>query len=924
MLGTLISRLRPLLLRIAPQGSRREKLLRFIYAGLRTWKNEGLGSAYRKAIQRVAGWLSVRYDRFILLRRNDQARNQRSSISPLDLRAVRKIQSIPSSYDVIILTETRWRPPFQSLQQLARRLAQDSHRVFYISAGSHKGTKTKVRPLEDGIFEVQLPGSPSRDLSSVSAHAQVKDDIYSAFAALRHEFGIVDAVCITDLPLWESVVCSLRAGFGWRIIYDCRDDGGVEKILNGESILQNSDLVLVSSHSLLSKLEQHNPNYLLMSPANEASRPGQAPDRAMEHQDVAVHNGWKADYTKLKQRIPFLFPKASIVIVTYNNVEYTRLCLNSIYENTIHPNFDVIVVDNASNDATVKFLKAFKADHENIQVIYNPINQGFARANNLGIAAAQGDYIVLLNNDTIVTRVWLSRLINYLHDQEVGLVGPVTNGVSNEACVEMLFTDMDALDKFATTLAKERSGTLIPIKMLAMYCIAGRRQVFQQVGPLDEQFGIGMFEDDDYSLRIRRAGYRIVVAEDVFIHHFGRSGFKLMGNEQYLALFEENRRKFETKWNIDWEQHVNGTLAENRRLAADLQDILNAYPSARGVIIFPPTIGWNISLFQRPHQLARAFAAEDFLVFFCTEASIDNLKGFRQVGHGLYLSNSPWGVFDLVERPLIFVLPYNRQYLFQFRQPRIVYEVIDDLDVFPGDKTQLQKNHNDLLKEADIVLVTADRLMKQVKQIRADALMCPNAVELEHFAQASETGPTSIPTDLASIIRTDRPVIGYYGALARWFDYDLVRQAAQKHPDWDFVLIGPNHDHTLLASNILSLPNIHWLGAREYSQLPGYLRHFSVATIPFLVNDITLATSPIKLFEYMAARKPIVTSDMPECRKYPGVLVARDTKEYIDHLESALTLTHDSAYLAQLYRTAQENTWEVRVRQIIGALDTLQ
>jgi glycosyltransferase involved in cell wall biosynthesis len=349
---------------------------------------------------------------------------------------------------------------------------------------------------------------------------------------------------------------------------------------------------------------------------------------------------------------------------------------------------------------------------------------------------------------------------------------------------------------------------------------------------------------------------------------------------------------------------------------------LDRYPEAPRVVIFPPTIGWNISLFQRPHQLARAFANKGFLVFFCTEAQVDNVKGFRQVSPGLYLTNVPWGVFDLIERPVVFTLPYNREYLFQLRQPVIVYEVIDDLDVFPGDKTQLQKNHDVLLKEADVVLVTADRLMEQVKRTRPDALLCPNAVELDHFAQARDSG--SMPQDLASLIKADRPVIGYYGALARWFDYDLVRQAAQEHPDWEFVFIGPDHDQSLLTSNILSMSNIHWLGPRDYSQLPNYLRHFTVATIPFVINNITLATSPIKLFEYMSGGKPIVTSDLPECRKYPGVLVAHNTKEFIDHLEHALTLTDDSKYVQQLFQTAQENTWEARINQILDALEIHQ
>jgi GT2 family glycosyltransferase len=890
----------------APAGSKREKVLKMIVQSFRILKNEGFSSVYRKVIQKISGWLFSRKHRATSTDQPHPSRKDGLTISSLDLRAVSKVQLIPSSYDVIVMTRTDWHVRLQRTQQIAKRFAQEGHRIFYVSPTLKKRAQTKVCSIGNGVFEVQPIVPESVKVYDDAISDQGIDAILDAFKSLRNELDIVDTTCVVDAPIWSSIAFSLRDRFGWRVIYDCVDSsydsdepsGKIGK--NEERLLQNSDLVFASSPSLLDEVKKRNPNCLLVPGVDDVS-----------------------DF-QFMDSVPSLFPKVSIIVVTYNNVEYTRLCLKSIYEKTIHPNFEVIVVDNASTDGTPEFLRTFESEHNNFRTIYNARNGGFAQANNQGIAAANGNYIVLLNNDTVVTRVWLSRLINHLRDQRVGLVGSVSNGVSNEAHVEMSFTDIDGLDVFATQLAKERSDILTPIKMLAMYCVAGRKEIFQQIGTLDEQFGIGMFEDDDYSLRVRQAGYMIAVAEDVFVQHFSRSGFKILGDERYLALFEENRRKFEAKWNIKWKQHVGGTLAENRRFVSDLQSILDTYPDVSGVVIFPPTIGWNISLFQRPHQLARTFAKMGYLVFFCTEAQVDDIQGFKQISHGLYLANSPWAVYDLVEHPIIFTLPYNCEYAFQLRQPLIVYEVIDDLDVFPGDKAQLLKNHDILLKEAEIVVVTADRLMEQVKQIRPDAIICPNAVELEHFSQTSDSDLKAMPPDLEAVIKRDRPVIGYYGALARWFDYDLVRQAAQKHSDWDFVLIGPNHDHTLMASNILSVPNIHWLGARDYGQLPSYLRQFSVATIPFLVNDITLATSPIKLFEYMAARKPIVTSDLPECRKYPGVFVAHSAKEYVDQLEYALTLATDTIYLQQLYQTAQENTWEVRVSQIVDALEDIK
>ena len=97
--------------------------------------------------------------------------------------------------------------------------------------------------------------------------------------------------------------------------------------------------------------------------------------------------------------------------------------------------------------------------------------------------------------------------------------------------------------------------------MLAMFCVAFRRRTYEQVGPLDEQFGIGMFEDDDYAMRIKARGLRVICAADVFVHHFGQAAFKkLIESGQYNPLFDENRRRYETKWKVEWVPHKHATL----------------------------------------------------------------------------------------------------------------------------------------------------------------------------------------------------------------------------------------------------------------------------------------------------------------------------------------------------------------------------
>ncbi|MFN2119590.1 MAG: hypothetical protein ACK2T0_04315, partial [Anaerolineales bacterium] len=225
-----------------------------------------------------------------------------------------------------------------------------------------------------------------------------------------------------------------------------------------------------------------------------------------------------------------------------------------------------------------------------------------------------------------------------------------------------------------------------------------------------------------------------------------------------------------------------------------------AHGDAPGIVAFPPTIGWSISLFQRPHQLARSFAKRGWLAFFGIDDTIHRVQRFEQVDTNLYLARFPDVVFAEAASPLVFTLPYNCGYLSHFRQPHVIYEVIDEIEVFSGDQAQWRRNHERMLREADLVLVTADRLMDVVQPVRSDAILCPNAGDYEHFAAAAEKGSASPPRDLERILKRNHPIIGYYGALAEWFNYDLIRQAAQKRPDWEIVLIGPDYDKSLGAS----------------------------------------------------------------------------------------------------------------------------
>jgi GT2 family glycosyltransferase len=275
-----------------------------------------------------------------------------------------------------------------------------------------------------------------------------------------------------------------------------------------------------------------------------------------ERMKFAKCNTWEKRVADIVELVENDYDLVSIIILTYNNLHLTEQCINSIVKFTSYPNYELVIVDNASNDGTVDYLKKLVAEKNNVKVIFNTDNNGFAGANNQGIKESSGKYIILLNNDTIVSPNWLGKLITYLNsNDEFGMVGPVTNCIGNEAMVPTNYNTLAGMLEFAEQYTISHEGRVFEIKVLAMYCVAMRRSLFNEIGYLDESFAIGMFEDDDFSLRVKNSGYKVICAEDVFIHHFNRSSFKLLSEQEYKKIFEANKQLFENKWEIKWDPH---------------------------------------------------------------------------------------------------------------------------------------------------------------------------------------------------------------------------------------------------------------------------------------------------------------------------------------------------------------------------------
>jgi GT2 family glycosyltransferase len=278
--------------------------------------------------------------------------------------------------------------------------------------------------------------------------------------------------------------------------------------------------------------------------------------------ELAKANDWAARVNDIRQCIKAASPLVSIIIVTFNNRSYTERCIESIYAKTAYPNFELVIVDNASSDGTKEYLDGLARSRGNIIVIYNRENLGFAAANNIGIGRAKGEYVIFLNNDTIVTGGWISGLTKHLRDPRVGLIGPVTNSIGNEAKINTRYKNLEEMDGFAHRYTSQRRGMTFEIPVLALFCAAARRETVDRVGLLEERFSVGMFEDDDYSVRVKKAGLKVLCAEDVFIHHYGGASFGKLPSEEYRKIFEENRKRFEEKWGMKWQPHKyrNGVI----------------------------------------------------------------------------------------------------------------------------------------------------------------------------------------------------------------------------------------------------------------------------------------------------------------------------------------------------------------------------
>jgi len=249
--------------------------------------------------------------------------------------------------------------------------------------------------------------------------------------------------------------------------------------------------------------------------------------------------------------------KCSIIIPCCNQLKFTKLCIDSIEKHTKYSNYEIIIIDNGSKDETSVWLNT----HQNFKLIKNSSNLGAPKAFNQGIEASSGEFIILLNNDTVVTDGWLSKLVKCAtSEQQIGIVGASSNSREAESL------NLTEIQRVGALLELKNAGNYKKTAGVTSFCMLIKRHVIEDIGLFDENYSLGTNDDHDFCLRASLAGYEIVCALDTFVyHHYS----KTLQNFSMPELDKKNREYFVKKFGrhaVEYLKQINqpyGTRSEN-------------------------------------------------------------------------------------------------------------------------------------------------------------------------------------------------------------------------------------------------------------------------------------------------------------------------------------------------------------------------
>jgi glycosyltransferase involved in cell wall biosynthesis len=270
-----------------------------------------------------------------------------------------------------------------------------------------------------------------------------------------------------------------------------------------------------------------------------------------------------------------------------------------------------------------------------------------------------------------------------------------------------------------------------------------------------------------------------------------------------------------------------------------------------------------------------------------------------------------------VKNPITwFVVPHMAPVAGQLGERLSVYYCIDDYAALPDVDVQAVRAMDEALtRKANLVFVASDTLLEKKRSLNADTHVSPHGVDYDHFVKAQDPH-LATPEDVAKL---PRPIIGFFGLIERWIELDLIKYMAEKRPHWTFLMIGRI---AVPEAEVPRLPNIHYLGRRPYETLPAYGKAFDVAIIPYHLTQQVLHSNPIKLREYLAMGKPIVSVSVPEIDKFSDhVAIARTHEEYLAKVDAAVANGLSAERIKSQTERASTMTWDANLRKVIAVVE---
>jgi glycosyltransferase involved in cell wall biosynthesis len=261
---------------------------------------------------------------------------------------------------------------------------------------------------------------------------------------------------------------------------------------------------------------------------------------------------------------------------------------------------------------------------------------------------------------------------------------------------------------------------------------------------------------------------------------------------------------------------------------------------------------------------------------------------------------------------LITFLPNVHDLIGSFHEKKVVYYCADKMSSFKGVVPEvIEKMESALLQRADAVITTSRKLYEEKKTRNPNTYYMPHGVDFSLFNRVQQEN-LALPADLAGI---RRPIIGFFGLISKdWVDFDLLKFLASRHPEWSLVMIGKIDEG--VPAEITPFPNIYFLGPKDYERLPHYLKAFDVATIPFVISHLTDYCNPIKVKEYLAAGRPVVSVDLLQVREFSQIIdIAHNYLEFEQLLQA--NLAQDSPEkMCRRIDAVRNETWDQRAEAI--------